>query len=136
MQQTLALLVNQLIGDPIIAALQPSLDNPALTTTVTMVSDGFGDIPLVTYQAALATALSDATAAATATTQIYENTNTAIASLAAANSAFTFLALQWLVLNPTGGGPTSAYSAAQIQNALAGLNSALAYLLSQQAQPA
>jgi hypothetical protein len=137
MQQTLALLVNQLIGDPIIASLNPSRNNPALTTTVTSTDTANNAAALLaSYNAALATALTDAATAATAGTQTYAHTNTAIGSLATANSAFSNLANAWLANHPTGGGPTSAYSAAQIQNALAGLNSALAYLLAQQVEAA
>ncbi len=132
MQQSLTLLVSQLIGDPIVASVNPAIINPILTTTVTSDDADTDAIAyLVTYNAAIATALTDATTAATLATETYANTATAISSLATALTAFNTLAVQWAT---DASGPNGAYgySAAQIQTALVELNTALGYLLTQQ----
>jgi hypothetical protein len=126
MQQTLAFIVAQLIGDPIVAVDQAAT-NPTLTTTVTVTGSHVSET--ATYNADITIALAAATFAIGTTTQTYANTTTAIGALATAILSFNNLAN---ALAADSNYVTSGYSAAEINAALVQLNTALGYLLTQQ----
>ncbi len=120
-QKSLAFIVAQLIGDPIVAVDQAAT-NASLKTTVTVSNAD----STVAYQNAINAALISATTAIATATQSAANTQAAINLVATAITQFNALAT---TLAGDGGYVTSGYSAPEINAALAQLNTGLAYLL-------
>lgn len=121
LQKSLAFIVAQLIGDPIVTVDQAAAYEP-LTTAVTVSNTD----STVAYQDAIDAALAAAATAIATATQTSANTQAAIDAVVIAITAFNALAT---TLANDGGYVTSDYSAAEINAGLAQLNTGLAYLL-------
>ena len=128
--ELLTLIVFNLQLDPVLQVTN-ALNSPALQTLLTNTDPNIVAIAdLAAYNTLLGTALTASLTATTPATETPANTQLALNSVMAAMNSFDVLAMQWNVDGYYT--PTSPYSVARINNALAQLFSTLTYMLAQQ----